>query len=230
MFQDTLSKVRDEVEATQSASDRFSNILGFGDFSLRNIIWPEGGTPNGNGIETRQARSLLSFMNTHFMTQMCEEPTHEQSCLDLVLTNNVKLIHSIRIEKNDFSFSDHNTIKVFMTTGPGKKEKVDVSRDFYTTIINRYNLRDATEDDWGKYLAILSKINWAKETQHFSASQKVEFLAKCMEDAVVKVFPLKSEMRTGYKIPKHIKKKMRCRSQLGKYMITTLVPDSFLKY
>ena len=40
---------------------------------------------------------------------------------------------------------------------PGKREKVDISRDFYTTIFNRYNLKDANEDDWGKYQAMLSK-------------------------------------------------------------------------
>ena len=60
---------------------------------------------------------------------------------------------------------------------------------------NRYNLRDASDEDWGKYQTILSNTDWATETQHFSASQKVDFLAKIMDKAVAKVFPLKSEKK-----------------------------------
>ena len=40
--------------------------MGFGDFNLPNITWPDGVAQNGQGIETRQAKALLSFMNTHF--------------------------------------------------------------------------------------------------------------------------------------------------------------------
>ena len=46
VFQDTLAKVRDSVEGIQSASDRFSNILGFGDFNFRDISWPKATMPN----------------------------------------------------------------------------------------------------------------------------------------------------------------------------------------
>ena len=119
--------------------------MGFGDFNLLDISWPDGVAPNGQGIETRQAKALLSFMNTHFMTQMTEGPTHGPNCLDLVMTNNTSLISSIGIEKNDVSLSDHNTLKVVTMIRPGKREKVDISRDFYTTTINRYNLKDGTE-------------------------------------------------------------------------------------
>ena len=77
--------------------------------------------------------------------------------MDLVLTNNINLISSIGIEKNDVSLKDHNLLKVAILIGPGKREKVDISRDFYTTIINRYNLKDATENYWSKYQAVLSK-------------------------------------------------------------------------
>ena len=123
----------------------------------------------------------------------------------------------------------YNTLKVFLTISPGRREKVDVSRDFYTTIINRYNLRDASDEDWGKYQTILSNTDWATETQHFSASQKVDFLAKIMEEAVSKVFPLKSEKKKGYKIPNVVQKKMKRRTTLGKSMMTTREPKFFLK-
>ena len=169
-------------------------------------------------------------MNTHFMSQMAVGPTHGQNCLDLVLTNNVNLISSIGIEKNDVSLTDHNLLKVATMIGPGKREKVDISRDFYTTIINRYNLKDATENDWSKYQAVLSKNDWQGVTLHFSASQKVDHLSKIIEEAVAEVFPLKRVSKSSYSIPKMMKKKMRRRTFLGKKMMVTQDPECFCKY
>ena len=229
-FQDTLARVDEEIGFAQANSNKFSNILGFGDYNFPDITWPEGVTPNGEGIETKQAKALLSFMNSHFMSQMSLAPTHGRNCLDLVLTNNVNLISSIGTEQNDVSLTDHNLLKVITMLGPGKREKVDVTRDFYTTIINRYNLKDATESDWSKYQAVLSKNDWLGVTLHFSASQKVDHLSKIIEKAVADVFPLKRESKSGYRIPKIMKKKMNRRTFLGKKMMVTQDPECFVRY
>ena len=107
---------------------------------------------------------------------------------------------------------------------------MDISRDFYITTINSYNLKDGTEDDWRKYQAVLSKNYWQGVTSHFSASQKVEHLSKIMEEAVADVFPLKRDRKSGYIIPKIMKKKMRRRTWLGKKMMVMKDPESFLRY
>ena len=56
----------------------------------------KGGVPDRQGIETRQAKTLISLMKTHFITQMTEEPTFGSgNILDLILNNNDNLVSSI---------------------------------------------------------------------------------------------------------------------------------------
>ena len=96
-------------------------------------------------------------------------------------------------------------------------------------MINKYNLKDATDSDWCRYRAVLSNNYWSLATQYFSASQKVSYLAKTMENAVAEVFPLE-ENTFGYKIPRIMKKKMRRRTWLDKKLMITLNSQCFLDY
>ena len=145
------------------------------------------------------------------------------------MTNNTSLISCIGIEKNDVSLSYHNTLKFVTTIRPGKKEKVDISRDFHTTPINRCNLKDGIET-----IGVNTKMCYPKMTDKVLLYSSVplkslNIFKKFMEEAIAGVFPLKWDRTSDYLIPKIIKKKMR-RTWLGKKMMVMKALESFLKY
>ena len=67
--------------------------------------------PDTTAPERRQAEMLINFMNEHLLTQTVTEYTRAgKSILDLVIVNNEDLIHSIQVNKTNFS--DHDELKV----------------------------------------------------------------------------------------------------------------------
>ena len=69
-----------------------------------------------NGIpasETRQAETLINFMNEHLLIQTVHEFTRaNKSILDLVLVSNEELIHSIEVCPTKYSDHDELTINL----------------------------------------------------------------------------------------------------------------------
>lgn len=85
------------------------------------------------------------------------------------------------------SLTDHNYVKVVTMITPGKRENVDISRDFYTTIINMYNLKDATEGDWKRYKTVLGNTTSLKLPNNLSLLQRMNIHKTIYENALAEV-------------------------------------------
>ena len=95
------------------ASDKsFSNLLQFLESCFKqipeshdftNIVLGDLNFPNrwqSNYMEisgkTKSERNLLSFLDTHFLSQYVDKATRKSNILDLCFTNNNRLVHAVR--------------------------------------------------------------------------------------------------------------------------------------
>ena len=83
-FKCVLTKVREEMLFIQANSNKFGDIVGFGDFNFPDIPWPDTTIQDKTSSIGLQTNLLLEFLNCHFLTQMVSAPTRERNCLDLV--------------------------------------------------------------------------------------------------------------------------------------------------
>ena len=80
------------------------------DFNLPLVSWPtEGVAGDGAPVDDRKAaEKFISFSDEHCLTQIVTEPTREMNILDLIFTNNEKIIHDCEVHNT--SLSDHRMI------------------------------------------------------------------------------------------------------------------------
>ena len=83
-----------------------------GDFNLPFIDWSTRSTKPGTNITSSDRSSelaLLEFMSSNFLEQIVNEPTrNDQNILDLILSKNTDLIHSVSVYKTEKS--DHDIV------------------------------------------------------------------------------------------------------------------------
>ena len=110
-FSDALDKLQNILIENCNKS---TNIIVCGDFNLPHASWPEGNAASGsNSDEQTMISNLQEFSQNFFMTQIISEPTHkDRNVLDLVLTNNDKLIHDVQCIGTLLSTSHHKIIEV----------------------------------------------------------------------------------------------------------------------
>ena len=79
-----------------------------GDFNFPALNWSTN-TISGGCLDTKeQALALLEFISDHCLIQHIDVPTRGNNILDLILTNNEEIIHSITV--TDTALSDHKLI------------------------------------------------------------------------------------------------------------------------
>ena len=102
-------------------SDSYTKII-LGGFNLPNM-WKYNCENMGNSSESEKL--LLNFMNKFFLCQYVDVKTREENILDLLLTNNDRLVHHVQSEKHEIS--DHNVVEVLIPNsvfeGPSMQTK-----------------------------------------------------------------------------------------------------------
>ena len=82
-----------------------------GDFNFRKISWPLGTIGKGcTTSEQNQAKLLINLTDELLLTQYILKPTRLNNILDLVFTNNDKLVYDYSIVPT--AYSDHNIISL----------------------------------------------------------------------------------------------------------------------
>ena len=107
-------------------------------------------------------------MNHHLLSQVIDTPTRLTSILDLVFTNNPRLVMSTNQEVN-VDFTDHNTIYINMSIYPGQVPVKSNKRTYYTTDLNNLDTRWSTpdgEERWTTYTQLMEPSNWSID--HYS--------------------------------------------------------------
>ena len=134
-----------------------------GDYNFPFISWPSKQIysreqdPEQMSSEKRQAKLLLNWAEENFMEQVIQTPTRGKNILDLVFTNTSELVSGYSTIVNK-KFSDHNILRV-MLNYKYKNEKKTERKNPYPNNIYKYDLLNATEEDWIRYNVLLSKLS-----------------------------------------------------------------------
>ena len=196
---------------TTYISERNEDILFIGDFNLPKINWesvrPAGRTSN----EKAQAEILLTFMNENSMTQLVNEPTRGNNILDLVITNNTKMIHSVQCSPT--TISDHNIIFVKfqkLEKNIYKKTRLEKDQPLLKTL-NFFN----PSIDWEMVNSVFENTDWNEMDEHNSTENKLAFLLEKIESVCSVYIPKRRKSNTKKQcIPKDRKILMRKRTKI----------------
>ena len=191
-----------------------------GDLNFPFINWQTKVITKGLRSNTASAENLFNFIDTHMMSQLVTEPTREdKSILDLVLTNNPQAIHSIIVEK--VNYTDHDIVWTNLLYS--KLSKVAVSPEALPdSPLDNINLNRA---DWDAVRNELSHINWAEYLKDRNIEDTNKLIKESLIDACCKNAPKHPNKSTNklYIPPKRrtllkIKKRLNHKINVCKYL------------
>ena len=86
-----------------------------GDFNLPNANWTKGRAgPGAKKDEQTMIEDLVTLTNGYFLSQFIQKPTHKNgNTLDLLFTNNPRILHSQKVIDTVSVFSDHYVVECF---------------------------------------------------------------------------------------------------------------------
>ena len=109
-FYDCLFVIQEFINSIEG---RMPDLHIAGDFNLPFIDWlTRSIKPNSSktASDTNSGLALLEFMSSNFLEQLVDEPTRKDlNILDLILTNNTDLVHSVTVSKTEMS--DHDIVR-----------------------------------------------------------------------------------------------------------------------
>ena len=109
-FKELLNILKDKID---NLTGKMPDIFIAGDFNLPHIDWlNDSFKPGVTNDEKLIANQLFEIMNDFSLLQLIDTPTHKEGdTLDLLLTNNIQLIHSLETIPK-VKLSDHYMINV----------------------------------------------------------------------------------------------------------------------
>ena len=174
-----MQNIRNKVKIDDviSKDAKVKDILMMGDFNLPCISWQNGKIYNrevaNKSKEKQQAEILVNFAEENFMENYIKTATRGKNTLDLVLTNNHKLVNNYKTTVNN-KLSDHYLLTVALNFSYNKEIKVSKVVNPYSTKVYEYKLAEASESDWKRFERILKQIscNFEDETKDFDVEEK----------------------------------------------------------
>ena len=167
-FTNCLNKISAFIDKHDDA-----DILVMGDLNTGYINWETKMINRSNRLtsEVVSAQSLLTLLDKHFLKQMVTEPTREdRSILDLVITNNTYAVHTIQVEK--IQWTDHDMVwtqlsyKDLNTSPTHSNHEPDSPLD-------KLNLTKANWPEIRKYLAT---IDWEEDLKNKDVDEILQYL------------------------------------------------------
>ena len=176
----SFKKCLDKIDSFINLYNDNSTIIILGDFNLPIIDWSTDNITNARSRDDRNcAEVLLSFMDTHLLTQLVTEATRaNKNTLDLVLTNNEEWIHDIKVEKTNMS--DHDFVNLDLENifqkGPKKLESHRFDNPF-----DELNFHKA---DWPKIRDEVGQIDWESV---MSSTTEVKSMIELLNSEIIKI-------------------------------------------
>ena len=81
LFREQLDYIR-----THHKGKNLPSVHVLGDFSFKDIDWPDGLSKSGSTLSQSEGQILIDMMNDHGLEQMVHFPTREKNTLDLICT------------------------------------------------------------------------------------------------------------------------------------------------
>ena len=82
LFREQLDKIKNINKGNKPP---LIHVLG--DFSFRDIVWPDRLSKSGSSLSQTEGQILIDIMNDHGLEQLVNFPTRERNTLDLILTS-----------------------------------------------------------------------------------------------------------------------------------------------
>ena len=236
LFQDTLNRVQEAInEASEKDKKVAKTLLVTGDYNFPFICWPSKQIysreeePQQMSSEKQQAKMLLNWAEENFMEQVIHTPTRGKNILDLVFTNTSELISGYSTIVNR-KFSDHNILKVRLNY-KDKNEKKTERKNPYPNNIYKYDLMNATEEDWIRYDVLLSKLSedFDNKSEGENTEERLNRYYATLEKVVETLFEKKEAFKgeeekknhPKNKIPKDVRILMRKKTSVSKKIMSS---------
>ena len=220
-FKNLINLIKDYIK------DRHEDILLIGDFNFPKIIWDSNTLGGRTSNEKAQGEILLDFINEYSMTQTVKAPTRKNNTLDLVITNNVQMIHSIVVTPT--IISDHDIVEVNLQKRAftyGKKRISGDSPDGHP--LRKLNFHDS-DINWMEINELFEELPW----QDMSELNTVDSMLSFLMDKIISVctanIPLRRVNSDRKKfIPRDRRILMRNRTKVRKKLISDSTNPSHL--
>ena len=158
-FDDCLCVIQDFIDHLPGSPELYIA----GDFNLPFVDWSSKSIkPNSSksASDTNSGLAFMEFISSNFLEQLVDEPTRkDQNILDLILSNNIDLIHGLSVSKTEKSDHDRVTCTLlhpqFLLEQPVRKQYSPV------TALDDINFNAA---DWALINKELTTVDWSTVT------------------------------------------------------------------
>lgn len=173
-FLEPLSKIKETIE---NLPGLMPTILLTGDLNFPLIDWDTERVYGGADDMRVQAAALLRFAEEFCLTQLISSPTRGSNILDVVMTNNDKLVYEYSVEKT--ILSDHNIIT--LTTNIRTDSHLGNKGQQTAPTFNQFNFfNDSIK--WEDVKRDLGTVDWHQLMEYPAPeSQYRQLLLKCLE-------------------------------------------------
>ena len=198
------------------------DILFGGDFNLPHVNWKNGGFyPGSTKAEQQMAIDLHNVMDELCLFQIIDKPTHKDgNILDLVFTNNKKLIHSFQCIPTANSISHHSIIET--ATSYDGCSSTTSSKRVPQNEFEKYNYFSESID-WLSINEVLLKHKWDEEFEKCNHEEKWKrFLDICLVTTANHVPKRKPFNPRQLQIPRDRKILLRRRRKIQKLIFKDL--------
>lgn len=212
---DSFHEIVNHIGTTvRSLSNPVPDIIIVGDFNFPRILWPLGQIGKGGTTsEQNQSKLLLNLMGDLFLSQYILKPTRENNILDLVLTNNDKLIHNYDVVPT--IFSDHNLINISLNYEAALP--IPCHQNIRTApVFSQLNFLSA---DWDMINACLMEVEWGALLDECNHTAMVDAFVEKIEQICLDLVPPKRKKSKKFNnIPRDRKIMMKKRTKLTKQL------------
>ena len=211
-FNTIFNKIREYIEGRQE------DVLLIGDFNFPKIIWDTYTLGGRTTNEKAQGEILLNFVNEYSMTQFVSAPTRKKNTLDLVITNNAQMIHSVIITPT--ILSDHDMVEVnFQKTESKTSKKQFHGSNSDSDPLRKLNFHNDTID-WSAVNESLENIQWQDMSDLNTVDQMLNFLMEKIKTLCATYIPLRRKNSDPKKhIPRDRRILMRNRTKVKKNLM-----------
>merc|ERR1711891_8524 len=108
----------------------------------------------------------------HCLIQIIEETTRKENTLDLVYTNNIRIVTNIDV--NTSAISDHNKIEI-TTTYRIKEEKINKKNQVADNTLRSLNFHAERKIDWRQIIKLIKEIPWRNIRNSGKAIEVIEY-------------------------------------------------------
>ena len=198
---------------TDYIKEKKEDILLIGDFNFPKINWESNRPAGRTSKEKAQAELLLGLMNENSMTQLVNEPTRLNNILDLVITNNTQMVHSVNCSPT--IISDHKAVIVkIQKLDKSITKKLSVEKD--QCVLKNLNFYNSSID-WNSINLAFENTNWNEMDTLDTTENKLSFLLEKLKSVCSVYIPKRKKMNPRKQcIPKDRKILMRKRTKIRK--------------